>query len=333
MSVIVEAAGARIRAAERQALAAAEAIEAVICVPTYRRPAMLGQTLASLVAQRTRRPFRVVVVDNEAKAREGLAVAEATFEERQLKGVALLQPLQGNCHAINAALAAALATYPDARYLMMIDDDEIADPDWLEQMVAAADRTGADVVGGPVHSLFDAAPAPAIAAHPVFYPAFDRTGPVPMIYGSGNFLIRTASLRRLPEPSFHVSFNHLGGGDTDFFTRCRRAGMVFHWNNEATIHETVPIDRQNVGWILRRGLRIGAINFRIDRRNAATTLDALRIHGKNAALLPVSLWRTARALVRTRSLLAASHPTMIAVGRLLASIGVEPHQYRAPRGP
>ena len=37
----------------------------------------------------------------------------------------------------------------------MIDDDEIASPDWLEQMVGAAEATGADVVGGPVFPNFD----------------------------------------------------------------------------------------------------------------------------------------------------------------------------------
>ena len=328
MSAMVGVAGQRVRARGWEASAA---VEAVVCVPTYRRPAMLERTLASLETQTTRRPFRVVVVDNEARDREGLAVAEAVFEQRRLRGVALLQPEQGNCHAINAALAAAQATYPEARYLLMIDDDEVAAPTWLEEMMLAADRTGADIVGGPVHSRFEPQPQAAIARHPVFFPAFDQTGPVPMIYGSGNFLVRTASLRQVPDPTFHVGFNHLGGGDTDFFTRCRRAGFAFFWNNEARIVETVPAARQSVGWILQRGLRVGAINYRIDRRHAGSRAGAALVHGKNLALLPVSLWRSARALARTRSPLVASHPIMVAVGRLLASLGIEPHQYRAKR--
>ena len=67
----------------------------------------------------------------------------------------MVEPRQGNCHAINAAFETALATFPAATNFLMIDDDEIASPDWLERMVRAAEATGADVVGGPVLPKFD----------------------------------------------------------------------------------------------------------------------------------------------------------------------------------
>lgn len=308
-------------------------VEAVVCVPTYRRPAMLAQTLASLAAQRTIRPFRVVIVDNDATAQAGLALAEQALAAGPLRGVALVQPRQGNCHAINAALAAARANFPDAPYLLMIDDDETATPGWIEELVACAERTGADIVGGPVHPRFNPQPRPAIASHPVFWPSYDATGPVPMIHGSGNFLIRQAALARLADPTFHERFNHLGGGDLDFFSRCRRAGLRFHWNNDARIAETVPVARQQVPWILRRGLRIGAINYRVDRRAAASRAATLRVHVKNLALIPVSLKRSALLLVGGKGLLQASHPTIVAAGRLLASVGIEPRPYRASTRP
>ena len=38
---------------------------------------------------------------------------------------------------------------------LMIDDDEIASPDWLERMLRAAEASGADIVGGPVFPDFD----------------------------------------------------------------------------------------------------------------------------------------------------------------------------------
>ena len=67
----------------------------------------------------------------------------------------MVEPRQGNCHAINAAFETALATFPAAAHFLMIDDDEIASADWLERMVRAAETTGADVVGGPVFPNFD----------------------------------------------------------------------------------------------------------------------------------------------------------------------------------
>src|SRR5207244_161899 len=133
----------------------------------------------------------------------------------------------------------------------MIDDDEIASPGWLQGLIDAAGQSGADVVGGPVWPVFAVPVSRGIATHPVFQPAFIRSGAVPMIYGSGNFLIRQAALDRLAQPEFDTRFNFLGGGDTDFFTRCRHAGLRFHWASEARIEETVPAARTEPRWILR----------------------------------------------------------------------------------
>ena len=62
----------------------------------------------------------------------------------KLSGLCVVEPHQGNCHAINAAFETALATFPAAEHFLMIDDDEIASPDWLERMVSTAKTTGAD---------------------------------------------------------------------------------------------------------------------------------------------------------------------------------------------
>ena len=70
-----------------------------------------------------------------------------------------------------------------------------------------------------------------------------------MIYGCGNCLITRAVFERLGDPAFDLRFNFLGGGDTDFFVRCRQAGMKFHWAAEALITETVPPSRTSpAGW-------------------------------------------------------------------------------------
>ncbi len=67
----------------------------------------------------------------------------------------MIEPRQGNCHAINAAFETALAAFPAAINFLMIDDDEIASRGWIERMVVAAETTGADIVGGPVLPEFD----------------------------------------------------------------------------------------------------------------------------------------------------------------------------------
>ena len=122
----------------------------------------------------------------------------------------------------------------------MIDDDEIASPDWLERMVSTAETTGADLVGGPVWPEFADEMKRGLRRHPAFAPAYQNSGPVPVIYGCGNCLIRRAVFERLGTPAFDLRFNFLGGGDTDFFYRCMRLGLRFHWTADAGISETVP---------------------------------------------------------------------------------------------
>ena len=307
-------------------------VAAVVLVPTFRRPAMLARTLASLAAQRRGRRFVVLVGDNDAAGREGLAEAERFFADGRLAGAALVEPRQGNCHGCNALFRAARTRWPLAPYLLMIDDDEVASPDWLDRMIGTAERTGADVVGGPVHPRFVAATSQAMARHPVFHPAYSRSGPVPRIYGSGNFLIRRSALARLAAPEFDLSFDHLGGGDADFFLRCARAGLRSHWDDEAVIEETVPPARTTPAWVLKRSLRIGAVNFRVELRDAGSGAARLRPYLKTVAALPLALARGALCLLRTGSPLLASHRPAMALGRALAIFGTVPEQYRARSG-
>ena len=209
----------------------------------------------------------------------------------------------------------------------MMDDDEIASPHWLARMVAAAEASDAGVVGGPVVPEFEAQIGRGMRAHPVFWPIKAPTGPLPMIYGSGNCLIRRSVFERLGLPAFDVGFNFLGGGDTDFFTRARNAGVTFYWQADALITEVVPAARTQPRWVFKRGLRIGAINRRIDRKTKA----AVAVLAKDAAILAISPLRFFKELIRSRSLLLASHPVNVALGRLLSIGGIETSQYRAGR--
>jgi GT2 family glycosyltransferase len=303
----------------------------VVCIPSFRRPRHLRLTLRSLAHQRTDRRFAVVVVENDAVKREGVPVAIEFFWSGEIPGLCVVEPRQGNCHAINAAFETALAAFPSASKLLMIDDDEIASPDWLQRMVDAAEETCADLVGGPVQPDFDDDLKRGLRRHPAFRPAYDESGPVPVIYGCGNCLITRPVFARLADPTFDLRFNFLGGGDTDFFVRCRQAGMKFHWAAEAVITETVPASRTNPGWLALRGLRIGAINYHIEVKAARTLWSRLRLLAKMLAMLPLSLFRAGRLFRTEQRAVIALHPMTVAAGSALAAIGIEPQPYKASK--
>ena len=269
----------------------------VVCIPAFRRQRHLRLTLDSLASQRTGRRFAVVIVDNDARDRESVAVAAEFLITGKFAGLCVVEPRQGNCHAINAAFETALATFSDAAHFLMIDDDEVASADWLELMISTA----------------------------------ETSGQVPMIYGCGNCLVTRRVFELLGSPAFDLRFNFLGGGDVDFFTRCRRAGMTFQWVAEATISETVPDSRTHPRWLALRALRIGAINYHVQRKAARTPWSRLKLLAKILALVPLSLFRAVRLVATEHKALIALHPMIVAAGGTLALVGIEPQPYRASK--
>lgn len=304
-------------------------ISAVVCVPTFRRPDMLADTLRSLEAQKTDINFAVIVVDNDAGAMQGRDAATPFFSEGRLRGFVAIEPMQGNCHAINRVFSLAREKYGCAEFFLMIDDDEIADSQWLGQMVASAMSSGADIVGGPVLRRFPTNPPKAIRVHPLFGSIEAPTGFVPAIYGSGNCLIRRRAFEALEDPNFDVRFNTLGGGDMEFFMRCQARGLTTFWNNQAIIVETVPAARSSARWLMKRGLYVGAINYTINRKACRNRRDVVALQVKNILTLPVSLVRGLIYFGKTGQLLSASHFLLMSIGRNLAAFGFAPSPYSA----
>jgi glycosyltransferase involved in cell wall biosynthesis len=306
-------------------------VEIVVTLPTFRRPEHLLQTLQSLRNQRTTRRFAVIVMENEAEAREGAAAASPLFEEGLLEGTVIVAHQRGNCSAYNAGWQTALSQYPDLRFLLVIDDDELADRDWLEKMIAAADHFGADIVGGPQRPVFARPGADPLQSHPVFAPAYSKSGLVPALFSSGNLLIRRSVLAAMPAPYLDTRFNFLGGGDSDFLSRCAARGFKLAWCEEAPVYETVPQRRLERDWIRSRSLRNGVISTLVEKRKRATEpLGAARTFAKSLALLGAAPIRGLRDGLTKRSVAAGLYPIHVGLGRVLAHFGYQNEQYRQP---
>jgi glycosyltransferase involved in cell wall biosynthesis len=128
-------------ARRREVLADAQPITVVIC--TRERPGALARAIDSVLNQNYP-AFRVLVVDN-APATE--ATAEVVLSAaRRGKVDYLVEPKAGLSFARNTAVAAA-----PGEILAWLDDDEVADPNWLAEIARAlADHPEADVVSGVI---------------------------------------------------------------------------------------------------------------------------------------------------------------------------------------
>jgi hypothetical protein len=95
----------------------------------------------------------------------------------------------------------------------------------------------------------------------------------------------------------------------------------------------VPPNRTRPSWLALRGLRIGAINYHIELKAARTPRARARLYARMLLRLPLSLFRAGRLAFTEHKALIALHPMTVALGSVLAAIGIEPHQYKASKIP
>jgi GT2 family glycosyltransferase len=308
-----------------------EEVEAVVTIPTFRRPEHLLRTLHSVKAQVTQRRFAIIVMENDADGQAGARAVRPLFEDGTFNGLLLIAHDRGNCNAYNAGWLTALASFPGFSSLLVIDDDEIADPHWLENMIRARESYGADIVGGPQLPVFERPEQAGWARHPVFAPPYRHSGQVPALYSSGNLLISRRVLEAMPYPFLDPLFNFMGGGDSDFLSRSTAKGFRLAWCAEAPIRETIPSRRLERDWIRARGLRNGVISTLVEkRRRAGEPLDRFRVIFKSLALLAFSPFKAIVKALKSGSLATGLYYIHVGLGRVLAEFGYANEQYRQP---
>ena len=239
----------------------AEATRLTVCACTYRRPEGLRVLLNGLAAQRfaaTARPaFDVVIVDNE-----GSADARVTCERiRQKTGLEISyvhEPQRGIPYARNACLDQVA---PQAEFFAMIDDDEIPEPDWLDQLLLAQAKADADVVRGAVVPVFvDGAPAWIRGGDFFGWPKPGRAAPADGAdlgsASSNNVLVRVAAVRALGL-RFDTTLAFTGGTDALFFRQMKLAGCRIVYAAAARVREIVPPQRATFAYLWRAHYKQG----------------------------------------------------------------------------
>jgi glycosyltransferase involved in cell wall biosynthesis len=256
----------------------------LIGIPSFRRPDGLRKLLHSLQGQKNVDALQVelFVADNDSVVSEARVVCAELAPTYRWPLACGIVERRGISAARNAILDQARARGADL--LAMLDDDEIAAPDWLHEIVAAQERLAADVVGGPLYFDFDEEPSRAVRNSGLFETPDRPEGILPMIDATNNVLFSCAALSRAGWPSFDDSFGLTGGGDREFFTRLRKRGLRFAWSPLAVARETVPKTRSRPSWVLRRAFRVGNGDMRIVRMHYGLGGSAISL-GKAAILL------------------------------------------------
>src|SRR5438034_6155244 len=118
-----------------------------VCIATYKRPTLLEQTLASILAQVLPHDIIIetIVVDNDPE-RSAAGIVEKHHDTDSISFKYFSQPIKNISLTRNMAVHNASGTY-----LVLIDDDEVASPRWIATLLKAADKYGADGVFGPFY--------------------------------------------------------------------------------------------------------------------------------------------------------------------------------------
>lgn len=271
MSVDVDLAADRDETARQATDESQRPLRVTVCACTYKRPDGLAallqglekQTFSSVPAPR----WNVVIADNEGSV-EARAICETFGKSSAIPITYVHEPRRGISHARNACLD---RVPEDGDFFAMIDDDEIPEHDWLEQLLRAQLDTGADVVLGRVLPIFDAS-APAWIKDGGFFGSpsrrpgeEERAGYVDLqeIGGAAtnNVLVRCSAYRQL-DLSFDPERGLTGGSDSLFFRLMKLGGYRIVFASNSKVWETVPPQRSTMRYLLSSEYRSGNLKLR-----------------------------------------------------------------------
>jgi succinoglycan biosynthesis protein ExoM len=217
----------------------------------------------------------LIVVDNSPQAD-----AAATCSARPWAWPLhyLHEPRPGISYARNTALAAV----PEGTdFIAMIDDDEVPVPNWLEQLLAAQARSGADIVVGPSTPIFAQGTPDWVSASGFFLKPHNARelqdlDPQPPA-ATCNVLVRASLLGasgRVFDPALALS----GGEDKLLFQSLKLSGYRFAWAAHAHVSEWIPPERATLAYMWRESYRRGSVKYYVKRHLKATSAPrALRM--------------------------------------------------------
>lgn len=217
-----------------------------VCICTFRRASVVdaarsvdGQTGIDGI------PIRLTIIDNDETDTLRETIAQLAGE-LELAVHYVHAPAKNISIARNAALDSA-----DADWLAFIDDDEIADGDWLANLVKYRDR--ADVIVGRSQAVYGP-DLPDWLARCDFHSNTIEASPENAY--TSNVLLNLELVRQ-HAVRFREELGRTGGEDTVFFRQLARAGARFTYAPEAVVREPVPETRANMRWVRRRMYRAG----------------------------------------------------------------------------
>lgn len=263
-------------------------------VCTYKRPEGIAKCLRSLIDQQTSFPFDIVVTENDA-SQGSKEIVEQIADEAKEKGIEIRYYCEPEP---NIALARnRCAAECRGEFLAFIDDDEWAQPDWLEKLVEVQREHNADVVWGSVIQYYE----------PDFPEYLKKLSDLSGYFHEGqklesastNSTLYRYSLLQTREGPFDKSWGRTGGEDSDLaFYLFQKKNALMIKTFKAEVYEANPPSRAKFSFYWKRSYREAMVAARLFdkyyyrlmglKANGIHVLTALSSLLYRTLLLPVS---------------------------------------------
>ncbi len=237
-----------------------------IAIPTHNRASTLSETLESLRAIAIPDDVAVecVVIDN-ASTDDTPRIVEEAATSAQFPIRRVFEPRQGSSFARNRAVDEARGDF-----IFFLDDDAVADPQWLHTMLSAMQSRGLDAACGLVLPRWSSPPPPwlgprlwvKLAVHDrAAIGAASANGAETLDnYFSANVGFRRSAFERFGrfrEDLGVVGKNPMSGEDTELFARIIARGGQMGFVPGAIVHHLIGPERMTRGYLRHKSFAYG----------------------------------------------------------------------------
>jgi glucosyl-dolichyl phosphate glucuronosyltransferase len=237
-----------------------------IAVPTHNRATTLAATLESVAAQHLPADLDAdcVVIDN-ASTDDTADVVERIGTNAPIRFRRVVEPRLGSSFARNRAFDES-----SAEFILFIDDDAIAQPDWVAQILETMVARELDAVCGMVVPQWLQEPpewlGPRLWVKLAVHDRRTIENSAPQDtenlanYFSANMGIRRTAVERFGrfrEDLGVVGGNPISGEDTELYSRIIAGGGRMGFAPRAIVHHMIPPERMNPAYLLRKSFAYG----------------------------------------------------------------------------
>ena len=267
-----------------------------VVLPTCDRIASLAEALQSIIGQRSGGQFdqEVVVVGNASPPSVARLVADMS-RGSPVPIRYVYEPRVGVSHARNRGIDHARGDW-----IAFFDDDQVAHPDWLRELLRVADAVTAPCVGGRITLRLSASVPPLSSRCRNILGEQSFTGAAFLctdrnIPSSGNLMVARRVFQTVG--MFDVGMRN-GGEDSELVRRMRRAGIPVVIAPAAVVQHVVPVHRTTPAYLRSVSLRMGAAFAYTDLKEHGRGGMAMRCVARTGQTLLMTLPAATAAALR-----------------------------------